>query len=277
MAASLRVDPLSSALGAEIKGVNLTQLSEDEMGALQDSWHANLVILIRDQKLSEQDQIDFGVRFGGGQLGAGKHYLEHEKASGMLYVTNIQENGKAKGILPDGEMQFHSDQSYQESPSKGTILYALEVPSEGGDTLFANAYAAYETLPESIRQHIDGLKALNVYDYDANPVKRGTVSSDAPSWVHPVVRIHPVTKRKSLYVNRLMTARIEGIAEDESAELLEFLFTHQEKPEFVYAHKWKAGDVLIWDNRCALHARTDFDPTQRRLMRRITLQSEMVV
>ena len=159
-----------------------------------------------------------------------------------------------------------------------SMLYAIEVPRAGGNTLFANGYAAYETLPDGMKRLIESRKALNAYDYDSAAMKRGTrLAEGVPSYVHPVVRTHPATGRKALYVNRLMTVRIEGLPEAESEELLATLFDHQERREFVYEHVWRPGDLLMWDNRCTLHARTDFSPNERRLMRRVTILGEKPV
>ena len=156
-----------------------------------------------------------------------------------------------------------------------SMLYAIEVPSVGGNTLFANGYKAYETLPAEIKRRIHGRKALNAYDYDGAAMKRSTrLSEGAPFYVHPVVRTHPATGRKALYVNRLMTIAIEGLPQDESEETLNLLFDHQEQRRFVYEHVWRVGDILMWDNRCTLHARTDFSPDERRLMRRIAILGE---
>jgi taurine dioxygenase len=274
-ATRLKTRPLSPALGAEILGVDLREtLADATFAAIMDQWHGSLVILFRDQDLADEDQIRFGGRFG--DMAAG-HIPSLEARPGLALVTNVREDGKLIGILPDGEMQFHSDQCYRDKPSSGTMLYAVETPSHGGNTLFANMYMAYETLPADVKRRIDGRKAVHVYDYDANPTVRGEARSDAPSHAHPVVRTHPITRRKALYVNRLMTVRMEGLPADESQELLELLFAHIERPEFRYEHVWRNGDVLIWDNRCTVHARTDFDPNQRRLMRRITLKSEAVI
>jgi taurine dioxygenase len=158
------------------------------------------------------------------------------------------------------------------------MLYAIEVPRVGGNTLFANAYAAYETLPDDIKRQIDGRKAINAYDYANASVKRGTrLGEGVPQYAHPVVRTHPATGRKALYVNRLMTVAIEGLPEDESDGLLNLLFDHQEQPRFVYEHVWRVGDILMWDNRCTLHARSDFSPDERRLMRRVTILGEKPV
>ena len=159
-----------------------------------------------------------------------------------------------------------------------TMLYSIEVPSVGGNTLFANAYAAYETLPQAIKQKIDDRKALNAYDYDAAATTRGTkVREGVPAYWHPIVRTHPATGRKALFVNRLMTVAIEGLSDEEGGEILNTLFDHQEQRTFVYEHVWRPNDVLLWDNRCTLHARTDFSDKERRLMRRVAIKGEKPV
>jgi alpha-ketoglutarate-dependent taurine dioxygenase len=268
------VQPLSPALGAEIVGVDLTEgLSEATFAAILGAWHRHLVILFRDQTLSEEDEVRFAERFGPPAVLQAKQFMRTHPA--VMLISNIREDGKPIGALPDGEMQFHTDQCYVERPAMASMLYAIEVPNSGGNTLFANGYTAYETLPDDIKRRIAGRRALNAYDYDNASTSRGaTVREEAPSSVHPVVRTHPATRRKALYVNRLMTRRIEGLPEAESEELLNFLFDHQERPEFVYEHVWRPGDLLMWDNRCTLHARTDFSPNQRRLMRRVTILGE---
>jgi taurine dioxygenase len=172
-------------------------------------------------------------------------------------------------------MHFHTDQCHQEKPAKGSMLYAIEIPSKGGNTLFANCYSAYETLSAEIKRRIAGRKAINVYDYDAASSKRGSkLREGIPYYAHPIVRTHPVTKRKALYVNRLMTLSIEGLEEAKSDALLNLLFDHQEQPQFVYEHVWRVNDLVLWDNRCTLHARTDFDKAERRLLRRVVIAGE---
>ena len=270
----LRTRPLSPALGAEILNVDLSQPTTDALfESIRDCWHDNIVVLFRDQHLSEADQVRFAERFGALAISHTRRYTTANPA--VMLISNIRENGKQIGALPDGEMQFHSDQCYQEKPAMASMLYAIEVPSAGGDTLFANAYKAYETLPDDIKRRLDGRKALHAYDYDNASMKRGTQIKDGvPHFAHPVFRTHPATGRKALYVNRLMTIAIEGLPEAESDELLNFLFAHQENPAFVYEHVWRANDLLMWDNRCALHARTDFSNDERRLMRRVTVLGE---
>jgi len=269
--------PLSAALGAEIIGVDLSEeIGDHTFAHIRDAWHRNLVILLRGQELSEGDQVRFAEKFGPPAVIHTKQFVRNHPA--VMLISNIREDGKPIGALPDGEMHFHTDQCHQERPAMASMLYALEVPSTGGNTLFANGYMAYETLPNGIKRRIEGRKALNAYDYDTAAMKRGTrLAEGVPSYVHPVVRTNPATGRKALYVNRLMTVRIEGLPAQESDELLATLFDHQERRDFIYEHVWRAGDVLMWDNRCTLHARTDFSPTERRLMRRVTILGEKPV
>jgi len=279
----LTVKPLSPALGAEIVGVDLRDdMSADTFGQILDAWHEHLVILFRNQSLSEDDQIRFAERFGPLQ----KRTRPPEKINEAghtkypqvtMLVSNIRENGKLIGSLPDGEMHFHSDQCYMEKPVKGTFLYAIEIPSQGGDTLFLNMYAAYETLPAEIKARVDGRKALNAYLYDSTTRDVNGAKLDLsiyPHYMQPIVRTHPDTRRKALYVNRLMTWSIEDMDEEEGGALLKQMFAHIEQDRFIYAHHWRVGDLVLWDNRCTLHARTDFSDRERRLLRRHVIQGD---
>jgi len=252
--AGFTVRQLAPALGAEILGVDLRDPIDDALKQkLLDTWHEHLVILLRNQTLEEDSQVRFAET-----------------------LSNLRENGEPIGALPDGEMHFHSDQCHQEIPAKATVLYAIEVPSRGGNTLFANGYAAYETLPGSIKHRIAGRRALNAYDKDST-LRTASYENAGSSFWHPVVRTHPATRRKALYVNRLMTREIEGLSREESDALLRRLFDHQEQRKFVYEHAWRPGDILMWDNRCTVHARTDFPAGERRLLRRVTIQGERPV
>jgi taurine dioxygenase len=271
-----KVKPLSDALGAEIIGVDLSQPLDDQTArSIEDAWHENLVLVFRDQKISNEDQVRFCSHYGAlEEVRTGKYANEDMKHTMM--ITNVTDTGLMTA-LENGDMWFHSDQCYYEFPCKASTLYAMEVPSTGGNTLFANCYTAWETLTEELRGKLDGCKAHNIYDYAGNPMKRGdSVDPDAPQYSHPVARTHPATGRKALYVNRLMTDFIEGFSDEESDEILEQLFVHGEDPRFVYEHMWRVGDFVIWDNRCSMHARTDFDPNERRMMRRITVKGEAV-
>lgn len=282
---TLAVKPLSPALGAEILGVDLRQdLSAATIAEIIEAWHQHLVLLFRGQSLTEDDQIRFAQHFGALQKRtrpteaineAG--YTKYPQLT--MLVSNIRENGKLIGSLPDGEMHFHSDQCYLEKPATGTFLYALEVPSVGGDTLFLNMYKAYETLPEELKARIDGKKALNAYLYDSTTraVNGSKVDFSAhPHYLQPMVRTHPDTKRKALFVNRLMTFTVEGMDDEEGSALLNEMFDHIEQDRFIYAHHWRVGDLVLWDNRCTLHARTDFSDQERRLLRRYVVMGDRV-
>ncbi len=279
-AADIEIHPLSDALGAEIRGLDLTREIDDATFAVVDqAWRDHLILLFRGQDLSEDDQVRFARRFGALQgrprpasMRAESGEVRHPE---IMLVSNIRKDGKPIGSLPDGEMQFHSDMCYIEKPAKGTFLYAIEIPSEGGDTLFLNTYKAYESLPADIKARIDGAKALNVFLYGSTSREGNKPDfSVHPNYVHPMVRTHPDTGRKALFVNRLMTWSIEGMDEAESTMLLDRLFDHMEQPQFIYDHKWRVGDLLLWDNRCTLHARTDFSDQERRLLRRVVIQGD---
>jgi taurine dioxygenase len=264
---------LSPALGAEIAGVDLRDPIDGALAQqFLDAWHQHLVILLRDQVLDEDAQVRFAETFGSpSKITSGRTFsMKHPS---VMLISNIRQDGKPIGALPDGEMHFHTDQCHQETPAKATVLYAIEIPSKGGNTLFSNAYAAYATLPADIKRRIAGRRALNAYDKDST-LRTASYDNAGSSCWHPVVRTHPATGRKALYVNRLMTREIEGLPRDESDALLQKLFDHQEQRKFVYEHVWRPGDILMWDNRCTLHARTDFSAGERRMLRRVTILGE---
>jgi len=266
----IEVTPLSSALGAAVRGIDLSQpLDAAAVAEIRAHWLEHVVLVFPDQDLDEVSQGRFGRAFGELQeVRTGK--AQDNNHPGIMLITNVRDTGKVTA-LEDGDMQYHYDQCYYENPSVATILYAMEVPTKCGNTLFANCTTAYEALPADMKARIEGRLALNVYDYNADPTHRlGKINWEAPHWVHPVVRTHPETGAKAIYVCRLMSYRIEDMEEAVSDELLSFLFDHMEKPEFIYEHAWKVGELMMWDNRCSVHARADFDPNDRRMMRRIT-------
>jgi taurine dioxygenase len=268
--APFTVRQLSPALGAEIAGVDLRDPINDALAQqFLDVWHRHLVILLRNQTLDEDAQVRFAETFGA----PAKITTFSAKYPSVMLISNVRLDGKPIGALPDGEMHFHTDQCHQEIPAKATMLYAIEIPSKGGNTLFSNAYMAYETLPAGLKQRIAGRRSLNAYDKDST-LRTANYDNAGSSYWHPVVRTHPATGRKALYVNRLMTREIEGLPRDESDALLQKLFDHQEQPGFVYEHVWRPGDILMWDNRCTLHARTDFSAGERRMLRRVTILGE---
>ena len=278
---AIEIIPLSPAIGAEIRGLDLRQpLSEEELFAVRQAWFDHLILLFRDQELTYDHQKRFAAYFGEVARRGGDRGTNAEKAEGegVMLISNIREDGKPIGTLPDGEMMFHSDTPYTENPLKATLLYALEVPSWGGETLFANCYRAAETLSDPIKDRLAGRKAMHVFDYQVTQTPDGGFDrASLPHHTHPVFRRHPQTNRSSLYVSELMTDEIIGLPEQESRDLLELLFAHLRREEFVYEHAWRPGDLIIWDNRCCNHARNDFPRDERRLLRRLTIKEDQPV
>ena len=268
---SIIVSPLSQAIGARIEGVDLSrELDAGTFDTVKRALFDHAIIVVPGQTLDEDDQERFCRYFGELEMvRSGEATSDHPA---VLMITNVTDSGRPTA-LEDGEMMFHYDQCYYENPALGSTLYAIEVPDEGGNTLFANCRLAYEALDDDWKARLDGLRALHYYDYKRDPTLRpSTINPDAPQWIHPVVRTHPETGKKAIYVNRLMTLWIEGIDREESDEILDYLFAHIEKPEFVYEHEWTVGELIMWDNRCSAHARTWFSPDKRRMMRRVTVR-----
>jgi taurine dioxygenase len=279
MTLTIEIEPLSPVLGAAVRGIDLRQpFDATTADGLRAAFTRHSVLCVPDQKISSQDQIRFARLFGpvdSGYRDRSGATAEQARSRGVMLVSNIRKDGVPVGSLPDGEMQFHSDGAHRSVPYRATTLYAIKIPSRGGETLFANLYAAYESLPAETRARIDGLRVRNVYDYDA--VNRDTIARDDRGnsvAIHPLVKRHPDSGRKALYLSRLMTRSIVGIDQAESDALLEQLFDAAENPAFIYAHRWTPGDLLIWDNRCLNHARTDFPADEQRLLRRYTVSEE---
>ena len=260
--------------GTEILNVDLTrELDEERFRVIMDIWHRDHVVVFRDQKLESEDQLRFGRLIGELSVIHTQEFSGEDPA--IMYISNVKEDGAFVHALPIGEMMFHIDQCYKPNPAKASILYAMEIPKVGGNTLFCDATAAYDALDDETKARLHGLRALNLYDYDAAATHTAAeVSDDAPRYEHPVVRTHPATGRKCLFVNRLMTRSILGMDPDQSQAMLGQLFDHLENPAFVYEHRWRLGDMLMWDNRCTLHARRDFNPEEQRILRRLTVRGE---
>jgi taurine dioxygenase len=274
---SFEVVPLTKHIGAEIRGIDLREKpSAETVRAIYQAWLDHLVLIFPGQELSQEDLIRATGFFGEmGALSRPPKYFPKGYSKllpGIMMISNIRENGEPIGALPDGEMMFHHDMIHAEVPSKATLLYSVEIPSAGGNTLFASGYAAYDTLDPAIRERLEGKKALHHYNYGSTirGDNRGTEAFAERE--HPVFRTHEDTGRKAIYVNRLMTVKVLDMPEDESEQLLNAVYNHAEKCEFVYEHAWRVCDLLLWDNRCSSHARTDFPSTERRLMLRTTVQ-----
>jgi taurine dioxygenase len=268
-------------IGASVSGVSLNALPEDAFETIRGLVHECGVIAIKDQDLSEPDQIGFARRFGDLQKIFIKEALSTDYPE-LFFVSNIIEDGKPKGSTDAGRF-WHTDGAYLSKPHSVSMLYAIEIPYKDGialgDTDFAGMGAAFDALPEEMKQRIDGLRAIHDVNYrygrtqNAENMLKRTV--EFPPVSHPLVIRHPATGRKCLYLSEGYTSAIEGLPEAESAALLKQLCEHAQRPEFQYRHSWSPGDLLIWDNRSTLHhANFDYALPQRRLMRRATVAGE---
>ncbi|MDA1323203.1 MAG: TauD/TfdA family dioxygenase [Proteobacteria bacterium] len=269
----MKAEPISEAVGARVTGIDLGEEMDDAtFRAVHRAWLDHQVLVFPGQDISEEDQVRFTARFG--EPGTRQRkigWAEEGRVShpGTMLISNIREDGKPIGSLPDGEMMFHTDGAFAKRPFRYTLLYALEVPSIGGNTLFANMYKAYDTLPEALKSTLAGCHAEHMYY--ADNVQDVATRSLSGVRQHPIFIEHEETGRTALYISRLMTSKIVELPADESEAILQELLDHTEKPEFVYEHVWTKGDFVIWDNRCLNHARTDFSEGERRLLRRTTV------
>jgi len=278
----VKLRKLAPAIGAEVLDVDLSQPMDDALFRdIERAWHEHCVLLFRSQTLDGLQQVAFAARFG--ELAHTlKDYEGGKIHPALMYVTNEKKDGKYVGALPDGEMFFHSDMCYLERPLSAAMLFAIALPPEGGNTILASMYAACDALPADLREKLEGRLAMNSYEpgYGTSNVQmriRAPASPTAHGFAHPVIRTHAATGRKALYVNRLMTEYIVGMPREESDALLERVFDHQEQPQFQYEHRWEAGDLVIWDNRCTLHARRDFPAMHLRKLRRVAVKGERPV
>ncbi len=278
---AVTVTPMSAACGAEISGVDLSvPLSAEDVAAIHRAWLDHQVIVFRGQDLMPADQKRACGQFGEiGEYNRPKERQHPNHASDeIMLVSNIREDGQPIGAHPDGEMMWHTDTAYHPSPHKATTLFGVEVPAVGANTKFSNQYLVYEALSAELKERLRGAMAMNAYEFgttvkDFERYDRASV----PHHAHPVFRKHPETGRTAVYVCPLMTEKIIGFDDDESAAILARIYAIQARDEFVYEHVWRVGDLVMWDNRCLIHARTDFAPDQRRLLRRVTISDEFEV
>jgi taurine dioxygenase len=271
---TMKVEPTGAATGARISGLDLSQeLDPGTVAAIHQAWMDHQVLVFPDQNLTEDEQVRF-ARLWGEFPKRDRYETRPEKDvadKSIMLVSNIREGGKPIGSLSDGEMMFHTDGAYDENPYNYSMLYAVELPSVGGNTMFANMYKAYETLPDDLKRKLSPCTALQ--RYYSGTVQRGQhLGSYSGEFSHPVFIEHNETGRTALYVSRLLTMGINELPEAESGEIINYLFDHYEKPEMYYEHVWSLGDFVMWDNRYLNHARTDFPGNERRLLRRNVIQ-----
>ncbi|MGI9386216.1 MAG: TauD/TfdA dioxygenase family protein [Methyloligellaceae bacterium] len=281
----IEIHPLSEDVAAEIRGVDLSQpMSDAAFAEVYQAWLDHHVLLFRGQKLTDPQLIAFSRRFGDLDLapipGHGKAFVEGIPE--MFVISNVVEDGQLIGSLGDGECLWHTDMSYTEMPPKASCLYSLEVPDAEGDTGFLNMYIAYETLPDTLRNRIEGrtIKHETRYTLDGHDRQGGPPLAEVkasgnfditslPGPSHPIARTHSETGRKALYIGRRQNTYVNGLSVAESEELLDALWAHTEGLDRATWHnRWKVGDLLIWDNRCVMHRRDEFTASARRIMHR---------
>lgn len=270
---AIEVRPVAGALGAEIHGVDLAQpLSAGTVAAIRAAWLEHLVIFFRGQALTPPQQLAFARAFG--------EPMEYPQLKGLPECPLITPVVKLEHERHNFGGVWHSDTTYLERPPMASMLYALEVPPRGGDTLFASQYLAYEKLSDGLKSALDGLIGVNTSTKAAASKTREDRLRAAGQELkvlageHPVVRTHPETGRKALYVNIGHTERFKDWGEEESRPLLEYLFAHQVQPEFTCRFRWEPGSLAFWDNRCAQHNAVNDYPGQRRVMHRVTLAGD---
>ena len=293
----LKINKKSGSLAAEVTGVDLSKpLSNDVFQEILSAWHGNLLLIFPEQKITKEEHIEFSRRFGDLEVHpSGKHVLKDHPE--LLWLTNEQDSEGKYVSLRDGGSIWHSDLSYMALPSRCSLLYAIDVPEDGGDTEWANMYRAYDTLPEYLKIKIADLKAVHQFDLADNPrfdppsgmteedkigsiweKKSAEAKARTPDVIHPVVRTHDVTKRKALFVNRRFTTHVFDMDASEGEELLLELFDHLERPENVYHHSWSVDQLLLWDNRCTVHLACGAVPdNQLRTMLRTTVRGDIPV
>ena len=262
----MQLTPLSPALGVEITGLDLSlAFDEATAAALRDAWRDHRLLLLRGQALDQAAQVRFATLFG-----PVSHRGAYMKEADASHVSNARPDG----ILGSGVLHFHSDHTFFRHPLKAICLHAIEVPASGGDTLFADAAAAWDNLPAALKARIAGLSSLQLFDYTGD-YNRRTLAKDAPAdaprcW-HAMVREDGDSGRRLLFAHMHTTAAISGLSDDEADALMEELAEYIADPAIGYRHVWRPGDVLLWNNIALQHARTDFDPREKRTLRRVPI------
>lgn len=269
---------MTPSLGAEITGVDIANLDNQEFDAIYESFNKHSVVVIRDQDITPEQHAAFSRRFGKLMVHVLKEDLLEDSPE-IYRLSNKVEDGVPQG-RPNAGQYWHSDLTYEEVPSKGSIMYALEVPDAGGDTMFSHTAAAHEALSEPMQEFLEGKTAIHDFRHAYETFSKripGTapiseeIFAARPPVEHPVVRTHPENGRKCLFVNPGFTVRIKDLAYDESDAILAYLYAHMVKPQFFYRHNWQPHDVVLWDNRSLMHCAIGDYGAQTRHMHRTTI------
>lgn len=271
---TLRINRLAYGLGAEVLGLDIAQAVDDQTIAhIRQAWLEHLVLVFPGQDITLEQHIAFSKRFGPLEVHPEKHYRHHQYPE-IFEVTNRMVDGK-KSMTAEVGLKWHSDGAFTLRPPTGSLLHCAQLPSVGGDTWFANMYKAYDALSPTLKGVVDGLRVVNDLASYTNVKQLDEHLKDNPAIIQPMVRVHPETGRKALYLNESVTRQIYGMTVEESQGLLQYLFKHSVRPQFTYRHRWRKHDLVMWDNRCAMHlAAADFDKSEIRQMFRTTLEGE---
>lgn len=275
---SISLNPLSSALGVEATGIDLTApIAAADLSAMQDALRENLVMVVRDQKLNPEQFMDAARLFGDLMAQHLTKILMPEHPEIVVLDSRQSDKNREGQAIPTGSRAWHTDHTNHARPPKMTMLYAVKLPSKGGDTSFANMQAAYEGLPAEERNKLDPMITVNVIEQDT-----GNVGDDARQALskapqrHPLIRTHPETGKKAIYVHPGKTERIDGMTPDDSRAFIQDLLARAITPDVTYRHKWQPGDLLLWDNRATLHiAHRDYDASEGRIMHRVILEGDV--
>jgi taurine dioxygenase len=272
--------PTGAALGAEIAGVDLKTLDSRSFATFYRAWLDHHVLLVRGQHLSDDELAAFSRRFGALDHAPiqenGRRFVEGHPE--IYVVSNVVENGVAIGSLGSGEAVWHTDMSYLPHPPKASVLYALEVPATGGDTMFASMAAAWNALPAALQSRVADLRVKHDATYNSGGfVRAGITATDdprqSPGTFHPLKYVHPETGRPALYLGRRRNAYIAGLDLSDSDALLDELWAYATVESLTWRHRWQPGDVVLWDNRSTMHRRDGFDPNARRVLHRTQILS----
>ncbi len=279
----MKIQPLSPVMGAEVTDIDLSTMPDDAtLAAIHQALLDHLVLVFRDQRLTPAEHVAFSERFGELMVHVKAEYLLPDQPEVLVLSNKKHPDGRPMGF-EDAGRYWHSDMSYVEEPPLGSLLHAIEIPPEKGDTLYCNMYMAYEDLPEETKQRLVGLQAAHSYlasfeGKTKSGYARDTLTEEQKAQlnevIHPVVRTHPETGRKALYINPGFTVRLVGLPEDEGAALLDDLLVQASRPEFQFRHVWQPHDLVFWDNRCTMHHATTYDTQYARHMHRTTVKGD---
>jgi taurine dioxygenase len=287
----LWIQPSGGPLAADVHGVDLSRPVDDATFArILEAWNEHLVLRFSGQRLDDPTLMKFSARFGdldrvpiaAAGLDRANSGVVPEAVDWVGVIASVKKDGKAMGSLASYELVWHTDMSYNPLPPRASLLYALEVPPDGGNTGFLNMYTAYETLPDDLKRAIEGRSCIHDSSRNsAGELRKGFQSTPdvrrTPGAVHPLVRLHPVTRRKALFLGRRPGAYIHGLSVEDSESLLDAVWTHATQPRFAWYQKWRTGDLVMWDNRCVMHRRDAFDESLRRVMHRTQIVGEPVL